>query len=194
MLKHLPRSGIDFLLHIFNHSWTLLSFPSISKTSSNIPIHKMGKSLDSPAFFRPISLTSCASKLFNASFYPVYFFFWNLIPFSLPARPVSTLDSILLIKFCSFLSPFRMGLTNPGRVFGRSFLLLIWRVDLWYRIWKLQKVEYSFSKLFVWHFSRESVRNEWKGEVSHLYRDTVDEKEKKREKKALSWLVKRSDQ
>ena len=125
MLKHLPRSGIDFLLHIFNHSWTLLSFPSISKTSSNIPIHKMGKSLDSPAFFRPISLTSCASKLFNASFYPVYFFFWNLIPFSLPARPVSTLDSILLIKFCSFLSPFRMGLTNPGRVFGRSFLLLI---------------------------------------------------------------------
>ena len=30
---------------------------------------------------------------------------------------------------------------------------------------------------------------EWKGEVSHLYRDTVDEKEKK-EKKATSWLVK----
>ena len=74
MLKHLPRSGIDFLLHIFNHSWTLLSFPSISKTSSNISIHKMGKPLDSPASFRPISLTSCVSKLFNALFYPVYFF------------------------------------------------------------------------------------------------------------------------
>ena len=29
LLKHLPRSGMDFLLHIFNLSWTLHSFPSI---------------------------------------------------------------------------------------------------------------------------------------------------------------------
>ena len=29
MLKHLLRSGMDFLLHIFNLSWTLHSFPSI---------------------------------------------------------------------------------------------------------------------------------------------------------------------
>ena len=65
MLKHLPRTGMDFLLHIFNHSWTLHSFPSICKTSSIIPIHKMGKPLDSPASFRPISLTSCVSKLFE---------------------------------------------------------------------------------------------------------------------------------
>ena len=27
MLKHFPRSGMDFLLHIFNLSWTLHSFP-----------------------------------------------------------------------------------------------------------------------------------------------------------------------
>ena len=65
MLKHLPRSGIDFLLYIFNLSWSSHSFPSIWKTFSIIPIHKMGKSLDSPAFFRPISLTSCISKLFE---------------------------------------------------------------------------------------------------------------------------------
>ena len=39
MLKHLPRSGMDFLLHIFNLSWSLHSFPSIWKTSSIIPIH-----------------------------------------------------------------------------------------------------------------------------------------------------------
>ena len=32
MLKHLPRSGMDFLLHIFNLSWTSHSFPSIWKT------------------------------------------------------------------------------------------------------------------------------------------------------------------
>ena len=65
MLKHIPRSGMDFLLHIFNLSWSSHSFPSICKTSSIIPIHKMGKPLDSPASFRPISLTICVSKLFE---------------------------------------------------------------------------------------------------------------------------------
>ena len=95
MLKHLPRSGMDFLLHIFHLSWSLHSLPSIWKTSSIIPIHKMGKPLDSPASFRLISLTSCISKLLNASFYPVYSSFWSLIPFSLPARPVFTLDGLL---------------------------------------------------------------------------------------------------
>ena len=39
MLKHLPRSGMDFLLHIFNLSWSSHSFPSIWKTSFIIPIH-----------------------------------------------------------------------------------------------------------------------------------------------------------
>ena len=61
----------------------------------------------------------------NASFYPVYFSFWNLISFSLPARPVFALDGLLSIKFCFFLSLFQMGLTNPGRALGRSCLLLI---------------------------------------------------------------------
>ena len=65
MLKHLSRSGMDFLLHIFNLSWSSHSFPSFWKTSSIIPIHKMGKPLDSPASFRPISLTSCVSKRFE---------------------------------------------------------------------------------------------------------------------------------
>ena len=65
MLKHLPRSGMDLLLYIFNLSWTLHSIPSIWKTSSIIPIHKMVKPLDSHASFRPISLTSCVSKLFE---------------------------------------------------------------------------------------------------------------------------------
>ena len=124
MLKHLPRSGMDFLLHIFNLSWTLHSFPSIWWTSSIIPIQKMGKPLDSPAFFRPISLTSCVSKLFariNLSS------FLNLIPFSIPARPVSAQDGLHLIKFYTFLSPFRMDLINPGRALGRFFLLSISR-------------------------------------------------------------------
>ena len=65
MLKHLPRSGMDLLLHIFNLSWSSHSFPSIWKTSSIIPIHKMGKPLDCPGSFQPISLNSCVAKLFE---------------------------------------------------------------------------------------------------------------------------------
>ena len=65
MLKHLPLSGMGFLLHIFNPSWSSHSFPSIWKTFFIIPIHKMGKPLDSPASFRLISLISCVSKLFE---------------------------------------------------------------------------------------------------------------------------------
>ena len=75
MLKHLPRSGMDFLLHIFDFSWSSHSFPSIWKTSSIIPIYKMGKPLDSPAFFQPISLTSCVSKLFERIILSRQFFF-----------------------------------------------------------------------------------------------------------------------
>ena len=126
VLKHRPRSGMDFLLHIFNLSWSSHSFPSIWKTSSIIPIHNMGKPLDSPASFRPISLSPPAyQSCLNASFYPVYSSFWNLIPFFLPARPVSALVGLHSIKFCTFLSPFRMGLTSPGRALGRSSLLSI---------------------------------------------------------------------
>ena len=125
MLKHLPRSGMDFLLHIFNLSWSSHSFPSIWKTSSIIPIHKMGN-LSTLLLPSGLSLSPPAYQSFlNASYYPVFSFFWNLIPFFLPARPVSALDGLHLIKFCTFLSPFRMGLTNPGRALGRSCLLSI---------------------------------------------------------------------
>ena len=86
-----------------------------------------GKTSDSPASFRPISLTFCVSKLFDASYYSVYSSFWSLIPFSLAARPVSALDGLHLIQFCTFLSPFRMGLTSPGQTLGRFCLLLISR-------------------------------------------------------------------
>ena len=123
MLKHLPRSGMDFLLHIFNLSWSSHSFPSIWKTSSIIPIHKMGKPLDSPASFRPTLSPPAYQSCLNASFYPVYSSFWIIIPFFLPVTPVSALDGLHLIKFCTFLSPFQMGLTNPGRALERSCLL-----------------------------------------------------------------------
>ena len=81
----------------------------------------MEKPLDSPASFQPISLTSCVSKLFERIIlFPLLFFLETNF-----ARTVSSLNGLYLIKFCSFLSPFRMGLTNPGRALGRSSLLLI---------------------------------------------------------------------
>ena len=124
-LKHLPRSGMDLLLYIFNLSWSSHFFPSIWKTSSIISIHKMGKPLDSPASFRPLSLTSCVSKLFERIILSRLLFFLESNSILSPARPVSALVGLHLIKFCTFLIPFRMGLTNPGRALGQSCLLSI---------------------------------------------------------------------
>ena len=103
MLKHLPRSGMDFLLYIFNLSWSSHSFPSVWKTSSIIPIHKIGKPLDSPASFRPISLTSYVSKLFERIILSRLLFFLEsnsiLSPCQAGLRPGrSTLDQILFLS------------------------------------------------------------------------------------------------
>ena len=116
MLKHLPRSGMDLLLHIFNLSWSSHSFPSIWKTSFIISIHKMGKPLDSLAFFRPISLTSCVSKLFERIILPRFLFFLEpnsiLSPRQAGFRPDrSTLDQILCL-FQSISNGFNK--SSPG--------------------------------------------------------------------------------
>ena len=114
MLKHHPRSGMNFLLHIFNFSWSLHSFPSIWKTSSIIPIHNMGKPLDSPAFFPPISLTSCVSQLFERIILFRLLFFLEsnsiLSPRQAGFRPGrSTLDQILY-----FSQSISDGFNKPG--------------------------------------------------------------------------------
>ena len=103
ILKHLPRSGMNRLLHSFNLSWSLHSFPSTWKASSICPIHKMGKPLDSPASFRPISLTSCASKLFERIILSRLLFFLEsnsiLPPRQAGFHPVrSTLDLIFYLS------------------------------------------------------------------------------------------------
>ena len=135
MLKHLPRSGMDFLLHIFNLSWTSHSFPSMWKTSSIIPIHKMGKPLNSSTSFRPISRTSCVSKLFERIILSRLLFFLEsnsiLSPCQAGFRPGrSTLDQIL------FLSQFISDGFNKPRPGSRMILTTI-----------------DFSKAFdsVWH-------------------------------------------
>ena len=103
MLKHLPCSGMDFLLHIINLVWTLYYFPSIWKTSSINTIHKMGMPVDSPASFQPISLTSCTSKLFEQVILSRLLFFLEsnsiLSPRQANFRPgLSTLDQILYLS------------------------------------------------------------------------------------------------
>ena len=137
MLKHLPCFSMDLLLHIFNLSWSSHSFPSIWKTSSMIPIHKMGKPLDSPASFRPISLTSCVSKLFERIILSRLLFFLEsnsiLSPRQAGFRPGrSTLDQIL------YLSQSISDGFNKSRPGSRTILSTI-----------------DFSKAFdsVWHFA-----------------------------------------
>ena len=68
-----------------------------------IPIHKMGKPLDSPASFRPISLTSCVSNLFERIIQSRLFFFLEsnsiFSPRQASFRPGrSTLDQILYLS------------------------------------------------------------------------------------------------
>ena len=65
LLKHLPEPAQLLLLSLFNRSWHSHIFPSCWKPTTIIPIHKPGKPTSSPSFFRPISLTSCISKLFE---------------------------------------------------------------------------------------------------------------------------------
>ena len=124
MLKHLPRSGMDFLLHIFNLSWSSHSFPSIWKTSSNISIHKMGMPLDSPASFRPISLTTCVSKLIEGIILSRLLFFLEsnsiLSPRQAGFRPGwSTVDQIL------YLSQSILNGCNKPRPDSRTILSII---------------------------------------------------------------------
>ena len=120
MLKHLPRYCMDFLLHVFNLSLPLHSFPSSEKISSIIPIHNMGTPLDSPASFRPISLISCVSKLFEHIILSRLFFVLksnSVLSLRQPGfHPAQfTLDQI-------FFGSYRMGLTNPSLALGQFFL------------------------------------------------------------------------
>ena len=65
LLKHLPRSDMEFFLHIFNLSWSLHSFPSIWKTSSIVPIHRVGKTSRFSCFLPVYLFISCVWKLFE---------------------------------------------------------------------------------------------------------------------------------
>ena len=63
--KNLPENGINTLLRTLNQIWENNSFPPSWRSSTLIPILKPRKLRHDPSSYRPISLTSCASKLFE---------------------------------------------------------------------------------------------------------------------------------
>lgn len=65
MLKNLSPQAKSLLLQVFNTMWQSRSFPESWRHSHVIPLLKPGKSSTSPDSYRPISLTSNLSKLFE---------------------------------------------------------------------------------------------------------------------------------
>ena len=61
--KNLSESGFNTFLATLNNLWENNSFPTSWSSSTLIPILKSRKPPQDPASYRPISLTSCASKL-----------------------------------------------------------------------------------------------------------------------------------
>ena len=103
LLSHLPQSALHFLLYIFNLSWSTHTFPSAWKQSTIIPILKPGKPSDSPSSYRPISLASCTSKLFERMVLGRLTYFLEqqdiLSPVQADFRPGrSTVDQVLLLS------------------------------------------------------------------------------------------------
>ena len=62
MLKHLPESALDTLLHIFNGIWTTGVFLESWRLATIIPIPKSGKGHVEPTNYRAIALTICLCK------------------------------------------------------------------------------------------------------------------------------------
>ena len=102
LLTHLPQSALHFFLYIFNLSLSIHTFPSTWKQSTIIPILKPGKPSDSPSSYRPISLTSCTSKLFERMVLERLTYFLKqgtLSPVQAGFRPGrSTIDQVLLLS------------------------------------------------------------------------------------------------
>lgn len=68
ILRELPNCGIALLTQLYNSIIRLTHFPIQWKMSEIILIHKPGKPTDSPSSYRPISLLSIPSKLFERLF------------------------------------------------------------------------------------------------------------------------------
>jgi len=65
LLRHLSKKALIFLTNIFNHLLRMSHFPSAWKRATVIPIPKPNKPPSYPSSYRPISLLSIVSKLFE---------------------------------------------------------------------------------------------------------------------------------
>lgn len=63
MLQHLPHSALQHLLAVYNLIWTTHTFPDGWREAIVVPVPKPNKNSAQPTGYRPISLTSCLSKL-----------------------------------------------------------------------------------------------------------------------------------
>ena len=126
---------MDFLLHIFNLPWTSHPFPSIWKTSSIISIHNMEKPLDSPASFRPVSITFCLSKLFERIILSGLLFFLESNSILSPRQAGFHSGRSTLVQILYFSQSISDGFNKP-KAGSRTILSII-----------------DFSKAFdsVWH-------------------------------------------
>lgn len=62
MICHLPGKGMEWLLDIFNESWSTGQIPGKWRHAVIIPLLKAGKSAYAVDSYRPISLTSVLAK------------------------------------------------------------------------------------------------------------------------------------
>ena len=65
MLKNLPSSFLEVILHFFNQCYKTEQIPAHWKHAEVIALHKPGKPRTDPHAYRPISLTSHTSKLYE---------------------------------------------------------------------------------------------------------------------------------
>ncbi len=63
MLQHLPETAMEFLLRLFNRIWEEHTIPTMWREAIIVPVPKVGKDRSLPSSYRPISLTSCVSKV-----------------------------------------------------------------------------------------------------------------------------------
>ena len=63
MIQHLPLSGRSQLLQLYNNIWQTGVYPDSWRQAIVVPIFKPGKDPLHPSSYRPISLTSCLSKI-----------------------------------------------------------------------------------------------------------------------------------
>ena len=66
ILKNLSNQAIHYLTQIFIHMYNLAYFPEAWKEATIIPILKPKKDPKLPNSYRPISLLSCLSKIYES--------------------------------------------------------------------------------------------------------------------------------